>query len=60
MTESENTWICPKCGEEIGANVDMCPKCEQALCPECGAAVDDDDDVCPSCGTEFELLCPGM
>ncbi len=65
--ESEPSYACPECGQELEEGAEACPHCglrmgEGFACPECGATLERDQRRC-SCGAEFtdveeEYSCP--
>jgi rubrerythrin len=61
---AEGEFMCPVCGNVVGADEPDCPSCgaqfEEDLfeCPECGALISGDAMDCPDCGARFEEELP--
>lgn len=60
VTTSNNSWKCPKCGNEASGN--FCTNCGEKkpevakarFCTNCGAKLEEGTKFCPECGTKAE------
>jgi MFS family permease len=50
-------YLCPQCGNTVGARFNFCPNCKCNLhpsCPQCKREVAETDKFCPYCGNDLK------